>query len=141
MPETSMQSESILLLLPGASKRLSALAEAPPSPPLQSEVHRFLELVICDGRYLNEVATNPRLVAEGLGFDLSAEAESELRAKPLEEHVAGLHMERFQTVDPLSIIIIVAAVVVVAAIAISRYSKKQTRQMVRDLSPRADLKL
>lgn len=140
MQEMSMQSEQVPILLPGATKRLTALAEAAPSPPLQSEVHRFLDLVICDGRFLSDVTTDPRLVADQLGFDLSAETEAKLRAKPLEQHVAGLYTQKFQAIDPISIIIIVAAIIIIIAIAISRYSK-QSRAMVRDLSPRANLKL
>jgi len=140
MQETSIQSEPVPVLLPGATKHLTALAEAPPAPPLQSEVHRFLDLVICDGRYLNEVTSNPRRVADALGFDLSAEAEADLRAAPLQQHVAGLYTERFQGFLPAAIIIIVAAIIIIIAIVVVRYTR-ESKAMVRDLSPQAKLKL
>jgi hypothetical protein len=140
MQEMSTQSEQVPILLPGASKRLTALSQAPPAPPLQSEVHRFVDLVICDGRYLNEVTTTPRLAADALGFDLSAEAEAELRAQPLQRHVAGLYAVKFEGAIHVAIIIIIAAIIIIIAIAISRYSK-ESRAMVRDLSPRGNLKL
>src|SRR5215813_13022005 len=139
MQEMSVPSEKLPVLLPGASKRLTDLAAASPTPPPQSELHRFLDLVLCDGRYLQVLATHPRYVADQLGFDLSAEAEAELRAKPLDQHLAGLYIERFQAI-PGAIIIIVAAIIIIIAIAISRYSK-ETKAVVRDLSPRANSKL
>jgi hypothetical protein len=145
MQEMSVQSKQVPLLLPGSTQRPTALAEAPPSPPLQSELHRFLDLVICDGRYLNEVATDPRLVADWLGFDLSAETEAELRAKSLEQHVAGLYVQELPAavipVSAIGIVVIPVAVAVVAGIAYVRYSSPKRTEMVSDRSPRANLKL
>jgi hypothetical protein len=140
MQEMSVPSEQLPILLPGASKRLTDLAAASPTPPPQSELYRFLDLVLCDGRYLQVVTTNPRYVADQLGFDLSAEAEAELQAKPLNQHLTGLYIERFQALPVAAVIIIVAAIIIIIAIAISRYSK-ETKAMVRDLSPRANSKL
>lgn len=139
MPETSMQSESLPVLLPGSVKRLTTLAESKPVP-LQSELHRFLDLVICDGRYLNEVENDPTMVANQLGFELSADTEAEFRAKPLQHHVAGLYAERFQGAIGQIAIIVIAAIIIIIAIAIVRYSRK-SEALVRDLSPHARLKL
>ena len=140
MQETSTQSEQIPILLPPPSKRISAIADAPAPPPLRSELHRFLDLVVCDGRYLGEVLENPRLVAEKLNFDLSAETETEFRAKPLEQHLADLYVDKFQMAraNPIAIIVI-AAIIIIIAIVVVRYTR--TEAVVRDLSPQAKLKL
>lgn len=140
MQEMSIQAESQPLLLPGATKRITAMADAPTPPPLESELHRFIDLVICDGRYLHEVSSNPRWVSEQLGFDLSLEAEAELRAKPLQQHTAGLYAVKFEGAAHVAIIIIVAAIIIIIAIVVVRYNRSEAT-IVRDVSPRAKLKL
>src|SRR5207247_7112227 len=97
-----------------------------PQPVIQSELHRFLDAVICDGRFLQLLTRDPRFVAERVGFELSPETEAELREKSLERHLTDLYASRYPSLlAPIAIVIIVAAIIIIIAITISRYSSKR----------------
>ena len=108
-------------------------------PSVEPELHRFLDQVVFDGRFISDVGRDPQRVALELGFELAPETAEQLRAKPLEEHLDELYTAKFQMVKA-AIIIIVAAIVVIIAITIVRYSALQGSQ-VTDRSAHANAKL
>ena len=134
-------------LAPIMLSRLSMEALPQEEPLLQSELHRFLDLAICDGRFWHDVASNPRRVAEQLGFELSSETEVQLRAQPLEQQLAELYAVRYQIAQAipqgiaLGILIVPVAVVIIVGVYIFIREVRGSTSFVRDRSPHAHLKI
>jgi|SRR5215831_4535412 len=127
-------------LIPGVSEQTSRLAAASAQPAPMTELQRFLHRVICDGRFIEEVSTDPQRVAEELEFDLSRETADQVKSKELREHVGDLCETRFEALGPIAIVIIVAAIIIIIAITISRYSDR-SKAAVQDFSKQKESKL
>jgi hypothetical protein len=147
MPEPLTESGLGLTLMPAAQQRLLDMSATPSQPISLSELQRFLHLVVCDGRYLDQVVNDPQGVAKKLGLDLSPEAEAQFREKSLDQHLVELCVIKYpamqlELVIDIVVVVFIAVVVSIAAIYIyDRYHGGERKKPPIDRSAHAHLKL
>jgi hypothetical protein len=149
MHNTLAESSVGLTLMPIAQQLRVDMSATPSQPILASELQRFLHLVLCDGRFLDQVATDPRGVANKLGFDLSPEAEAQFREKSVDQHMLELLTIKYPATLSkdvpdyvvVGILIVGVAVIVVGILDGIVVVVADTPKRPRDRSARAHLKL
>lgn len=143
--EDVRRSHLSLELMPAVQRRRLDLSVTHTQPVSLSELQRFTHLVVCDGRFLEQVGHDPSGVAKNLGLDLPPEAEAQFRRKPLHQHLIDLWAvkypgSRFEAVSDYVILVVLAVALAIAAIAIIDIFVKGPKRPV-DRSPHAHLKL
>lgn len=125
---------------------------------VHAQIDDFLDRVIVDGRFIEEVRARPREIAEALGIELSEEAEGllvstetpelldhlydtkfNLNTASLHPYIMGEQEPRGAVTIALGIIVVVGGIVIVAGLALAISSRSP--YAIVDRSPHAATKL
>lgn len=123
-----------------------------------AQMDDFLDRVILDGRFIEDVRARPRKIAEALGIELSGEAEEllvstetpelldhlydtkfNLNTASLHPYIMGEHEPRGAVSFALGIIVVVGGIVIVAGLAL--VIKSRSPYAIVDRSLHAETKL
>jgi hypothetical protein len=130
----------------------SAVAPEAEPPPL-SELHRFLDSVIADGRYVLDFQKDPQATARALGIELSPRVVQEIVDTPRARLFRDLYVTKFahptmRAALPalaVGIVIVVGAIIIIIGIVIVVYTRRGDRagptEFVIDRSARRELKV
>ena len=123
-------------------------------PPPLSELHRFLDRVIADGRYVLDFQKDPGATARALGFDLSPEVAEEIVATPRAKLFRELYLTKFahptmRAVWPalaVGIVIVVGVIIIIIGVVIAVVSRRGEKrggptEFVIDRSAHRELKV
>jgi hypothetical protein len=141
-------SSAALALQPGASD-----LESEEPPPL-SELHRFLDRVIADGRYVLDFQKDPSATARALGFELSPEVSEEIAATPRAKLFRELYVTKFahptmRAAWPalaVGIVIVVGVIIIIIGVTIAIVTRRGEKggsptKFVIDRSAHRELKV